>query len=281
MMEYFNFYSYLYIACALGLLISLYFLLRNKSKRTANIVLFSLLLSSFILHFLKLTSYYYQAWMPWSIITITPENLCAVSALVFPWFYISKKKTLKDYMFYMGVLSGLGATFYPMGAVGLKAFEFETVRFYYCHILIWVVPLLMVLLKLHILDYKRIIKIPFLVYLILGIILVNEVVMTGAGFVPIDYLFSSEFRNASFIFGPAAEVEILGKLFTALTPRIFMTVPVGAHAGSVYYWPIIWLIVPVYIYFCVFALLLALPFEYRSIRNDICAIKAKIKSAKT
>ena len=274
MVEYFNFYYFLYIVFALGLLFGLYFLLRNKSKKTSGIVLFGLLLSSFILHFLKLASGYYQDWMPWAIITVTPENLCAVSVLVFPWFFISKKKILKDYMFYAGVLSGFCATLYPMGAVNLNAFEFETVRFYYCHILIWVAPLLMVLLKLHTLDYKRIVKIPFLIYMALGVILVNEVVITGAGFVNMNYLYDSEVRNASFIFGPVAEVGVLGKLFTALTPKLFMTAPVGGNAGSVYYWPIIWMVIPIFVYFCVFAVLLALPFEYRNIKKDVIALKA-------
>ena len=271
MIDYFNFYCYLYIAFALGLLTGLYFLLRNKSKRTCNIVLFSLLLSSFILHFVKLAFNYYQDWMPWAIISITPENLCAVSALVFPWLYISNKKILKDYLFYMGVLSGLCATIYPMGAAGLNAFEFETVRFYYCHILIWVVPLLMVMLKLHTLDYRRILKVPFLIYLALCIILVNETVLTGAGFINADYLFSNAVRNASFIFGPSPEVSVLGKLFTALTPGVFTKVPVGANAGSVFYWPVVWMIIPVYVYFCVYAFLLALPFEHRHIRRDFFA----------
>ena len=280
MIEYFNFYCCLYIVFALGLLTGLYFLLRKKSRRTSGIVLFCLLLSSFILHFAKLAFDYYQDWMPWALVTVTPENLCAVSALVFPWLYLSNKKILKDYMFYMGILSGLCATIYPMGAVGLNAFEFETIRFFYCHILIWIVPMLMVLLKLHTLDYRRILKVPFLIYMALCIILINEVVLTGAGFTRIDNLFSNAVRNASFVFGPAPEVAVLGKLFTALTPGVFMTVPVGANAGSVYYWPVIWMVVPVYVYFCIYAFLLALPFEHRNMKKDIIALITKIKASK-
>jgi len=279
MIEYLNFYHCLYFVFALGLLAGLYFLLRNKSKTTSDIVLFCILLSSFILHFLKLTADYYQDRMPWAMTTITPENLCAVSTLVFPWFYVSKKAILRDYMFYMGVVSGLGATLYPIDAVGLNVFEFETVRFFYCHILIWVIPLLMVLLRLHTPCYKRILKVPFLAYLIMCVILVNEVILTGAGYLRPEYLYSNEIRNASFIFGPQPKVGILGKLFTALTPEVFLTIPVGENAGSVYYWPIIWLMIPSYIYFCLFSLLMVLPFEYKNIWRDIVAVKEKIKSA--
>jgi len=275
MIEYFNFYYYLYIAFALGLLIGLYFLLRNKSKKTSNIVLFSLLVSNFILHFLKLTFDVYQQWMPLAIRTITPENICAISVLVFPWFFLSRKNVLKDYMFYMGIMSGLGASVIPVDVIGHNAFYLETMRFYYSHILLWVVPLLMVMLKLHTLDYKRIVRVPFFVCFILCIILVNEVILTGAGFVHIDHLYSNEIRNAALIFGPLAELEFLGVLFTALTPELFLTVPIGPNAGATYYWPIVWLIIPSFIYFCLLAVLISLPFEYKNMKKDILYLKAK------
>jgi len=272
MVEYFNFFYFLYIAFALGLLFGLYFLLRNKSKKTSAIVLFCILFLSFILHFLKLMFSPYQEWMPQAIRTITPENICAISVLVFPWFFLSKKKILKDYMFYIGIMSGLGATIFPIDAIGKNAFEFETMRFYFSHILLWVVPLLMVLLKLHTLDYKRILKVPFLAYFVLCIILVNEIILIGAGFVHINHLFSNEIRNSALIFGPLAEVGFLSTLFTALTPNIFLTVPVGPNAGTAFYWPILWLVIPFFIYFSIVAILLALPFEYKNIRRDILAL---------
>ena len=281
MVEYFNFFYILYIVFALGLIIGLYLLLRNKSRKISAVILFGFLLSNFILHFLKLAADNYQAWMPYSIRTVTPENICAVSVLVFPWFFISGNKLLKDYMFYMGVMSGVGATVIPVDVIGRYAFEFETVRYYFSHILLWAAPLLMVLLKLHTLDYKRIVKVPFLAYLVLCVILVNEVILTGAGFVHISHLYSNEIRNSALIFGPLAAVDFIGALFVPLTPAIFTTVPVGANAGAVYYWPIVWLVIPFYIYFSIAALLFALPFEYKNIKKDISALKAKIISRKT
>ena len=277
MIQYFNFYYFLYMAFALGLLLGLYFLLRNRSKRTSNIVLFSILLSNFILHFLKLNFEPYQRWMPYAIRTVTPENICAVSVLVFPWFFLSKTKILKDYMFYLGVLSGIGATVFPIDAIGHNAFAFETIRFYYSHVILCIVPLLMVLLKLHELDYKRTPKIPFLFFATLCIILVNEIILIGAGFVHISHLFSNEIRNSALIFGPLADVGFGSMLLTALTPAIFRTVPVGANAGAVFYWPIIWLVIPMYIYFFAATVLMSLPFEYKKIKNDIVNLKTKIR----
>jgi len=279
MVEYFNFNYFLYLAFSLALLLGLYFLLRNKSKKTSTIVLFCILFFNFSLHFVKLSFGSYQEWMPYALRTITPENICVVSVLVFPWVFLSKKKMLKDYMFYVGLMSGIGATIFPIDAIGRNIFEFDTVRYYLCHIIIWVVPLLMVLLKLHTLEYKRIVKLPFLMYFVLCIILVNEVILIGAGFVHINHLFSNEIRNSALIFGPLAEIEFIGILFTHLTPNFFLTVPIGPNAGAVYYWPILWLIIPSYFYVCLTALLLSLPFEHKNIKADIYSSGLKLRSA--
>ena len=275
MVEHFNFYYFLYIAFAAGLLTALYFLLRNKSKKTSGAVLFGFLIANFILHFVKLKFYPYQGWMPYAIRTITPENLCAVSVLIFPWLFISGKKIFKDYMFYMGIMSGVGATLFPVDVIGHSAFAFETIRFYLSHILLWLIPLLMVMLKLHTLDYKRIIKVPFLVYCVMGIILINEIILIGAGFVHVGHLFSTEIRNSALIFGPLSDVEFLGALFTPLVPEVFRTVPVGVNAGAVFYWPIIWLVIPSLIYFSLAAFMLALPFEYKRVKSDILSVVKK------
>jgi len=269
MIEYFNGYYFLYLFLAAGLLAGLYLLLRNRSKRTAEVVLFCILFASFVLHFLKLAFDFYQERMPWAIRTITPENICAISVIVFPWFFLSKKAILKDYMFYLGVISGLGATVIPIDVIGLNAFEFETIRYYFAHIIIWVVPLLMVMLKLQTLDYKRVLKVPLIAYLVLCIILVNEVILTGTGFLRPEILFSNEIRNAALIFGPNPDIPFVGRMFLPLTPELFTTIPVGENAGATFYWPIVWLMIPAYIYLVIFGILLALPFEYKNINKDI------------
>ena len=277
MIEYFNGYYFLYIALTLGLAAGLYALLRGKSERVRTGVLFGLLLSNFALHFLKLTLDFYRQLMPWALTTITPENICALNVLVFPWLFLCGKPLLRDYMFYIGVVS-FGAVLWPVDVIGFGAFEAETLRYYYAHAIIAVVPLLMVLLGLHKLDYRRIVKVPLLFYLVLCIILVNEVILVGAGLVPLEWLLRYDVRNAALIFGPLPQLEPLGALLTALTPPLFLTVPAGVGAGAVYYWPIVWLVVPFFIYFCVLALLLALPFEHRRIRQDLLALRAKLKS---
>ena len=276
MIEFFNIFYYLYIAFGLILLVGLYFLLRNKSEKVQSAVLFSLLLSGFILHFLKVFADYYQQWMPIALRTLTPEAICTVSILVFPWLFLTKNALLKDYMFYMGVLGGFVATIFPVLILDFEAFEFETIRYFYHHILLWVVPTLMVILKLHTLDYKRIWKAALLAVVVLFIVFINEVILTGLGFVRADLLFSHEYRNTSLIFGPMKELGPVNDLLLAFTPSLFTTVPVGPNAGETFYWPIVWMLFPAYIYACIGAFLLALPFEYKNVKRDILALRQKI-----
>jgi len=276
MIDYLNTYYFLYLGIGFVLLVGLYFLLRNQSKKTQTIVLFSLLLGNFAMHFLKLYATSYQQWMPWAIRTVTPENICAISVLAFPWIFLSRIKILKDYMFYMGIFGGLGAMLIPVDAIGLSPFVFESVWFYICHGLIWIVPLLMVLLKLHTLDYRRIIKVPLLVYGVLGIILVNEIILIGTGLVSANTLFCPNIRNAAMIFGPLPGDFFVAEMFLLLTPEFFTTVPVGPNAGTTFYWPILWLVIPFFVYFCILAILVALPFEYKNMKKDVRIFKSKV-----
>ena len=261
MVQFFNFYYFLYLGLAVGVLIGLFLLLRNRSERTINVVLFSILMANFALHFLKLFADFYQERMPWVIRAVTPENICAVSVLIFPFFFLSKNKLLRDYIYYIGLISGIGATLFPIDVIAYNAFEFETIRYYVAHSLIWIVPLLMVMLKTHTLEYKRILRVPLIALSVLCLILINEVILTGIGLVRHDILFSYEFRNAALIFGPNPAIPFVGTMFLPLTPEIFTVIPFGENAGTTFYWPIIWMIIPAYIYFCVIAGVLALPFR--------------------
>ena len=40
-------------------------------------------------------------------------NICGANIALFPFFYFCKNRYVKDYMFYIGMLSGLIALFYP------------------------------------------------------------------------------------------------------------------------------------------------------------------------
>src|SRR5690554_353679 len=127
--EFLNLPYFAFILIAVATILGLYFLLRNKSEKTKHAVVFGLLLFNLILHFLKLTFPPYSTNPDKAMRDVWFINICAVSVLSFPIFYISKSKALKDFMFYLGVISGTLALLIPTEALGEMVWQLDLFRF--------------------------------------------------------------------------------------------------------------------------------------------------------
>ena len=107
----FNFWYFLFIALSAGGFAGLYFLLRNRSRKTVNAVLIGLMAFALVLHFMKglfppySLDYDRHLRDSWFI------NICGANIALFPFMLLTKNQYIKDYMFYIGVLSGIIAIF--------------------------------------------------------------------------------------------------------------------------------------------------------------------------
>ena len=277
--QFFNFWYFFWIALTLGIFFGLYFLLKNKSNKTKNIVLFSILAFALVLHFLKALFPPYSTDQSRLYRDIWFINICGANIFLFPFLFLTKSKTAKDYMFYIGVLSGALATILPLEPIQKadQAGEFlDIVRFYIHHAILWLVPLLMVVLKLHTLSWRRIWKVPGCLLLLLLFIMLNQIFQSELGFVGLrgDDIFEIGYKNSSYIWGPDDDI---GYLIAKFCPDIFKTIPVGEFAGQTKYWPWFWLIVPAYILIPVLSLLLVLPFDWKNFKSDVSRLKNKLK----
>ena len=277
-LEYFSTFYFVYPALCVALFFILFFVLRGRSKKTVYWVLFALLAVNFVLHFVKLAFPPYVDGLPATIRKATFENICAVSTLVFPFLMLSKKPLLWDYMFYIGVISGFAAMFAPMNIIGLGVFEFETIRFYICHGSLWIAPLLMVLLKVHTLNYRRVFKVILLYFACLFLILFNEIVLMVIGWVAPpesfegtlwDYFLSNVERNSGFIFGPPPELEEIAQFLLVLTPSFFKP---GKYIDV--YMPVLWEVVPVLIYGMIGGTAISAIWDHKRMAEDIAKVKA-------
>lgn len=125
-------------------------------------------------------------------------------------------------MYYIGILSGVGAMLIPTEALGKELLSFDILRFYYVHIVIFTAPMLMVKFGFHKLDYRRVFQLPLSFIIILVVILVNEVILIAAGFVQTDmatFLNQTE-RNSSFIFGPTKYFDNFIGLVMVFVPSL-------------------------------------------------------------
>ncbi len=270
----FNGWYFFWLLVCAGATAGLYFLLRNKSTFTQKAVLFGLLVLGVILHFTKV---YYPPYSvdearmlrdSWLI------NICAANIGLFPFFFFSKNQRIKDYMFYIGVISGLIALFYPqepMAKLDQASEQLDIIRFYFHHWMVLAVPLLMVLFGHHKLSYKRILSAPTGLLLLMLFIMLNQIFQSELGFVPLrdrtDF-FGIGYKNTSYIWGPGTN-DAIGEFFALFTPKFFKTVPVGEFAGQIKYWPWFWMIVPVYVIVTPLTFMLALVFDHKSLTEDV------------
>lgn len=277
----FNGWYFFWLAIAAGLTVGLYFLLKNKSSRTQNIVLFSLLAVGLILHFLKVYIPPYSVDEARMLRDAWFVNICSANIALFPFFYLTKSNKLKDYMFYVGVLSGLIALFYPqepMAKVDQMGETLDILRFYYHHWMVMAVPLLMVLLKKHKLSYRRILWAPTILLIVMLFIMLNQLFQSELGFIPLGNrtdFFDIAYKNTSYIWGPGVN-DAIGNFLAIFTPEFFTIVPAGPYEGQVKYWPWFWIIVPVYILVTALSFGLAMIFDHKAFVADLKLLKIKI-----
>lgn len=280
----FNGWYFFWLALAAGATVGLYFLLRRRSEKTQKLVLFGILVFGLMLHFLKVYIPPYSVDEARMLRDSWFVNICGANIALFPFLFWSKKDRVKDYMFYIGVLSGLIALFYPQEPIAKTnqlGEQLDIIRFYFHHWMVLAVPLLMVLLGHHKLSYKRVISAPTGLLLLMLFIMLNQIFQSELGYIPLrnqgDF-FGIGYKNSSYIWGPGTN-DAIGEFLALFTPKIFRTVPVGEFVGHTKYWPWFWLITPVYLLVTPLSVLIALVFDHASLVKDVQAIRQKNKKA--
>ncbi len=278
--EMFNFWYFFWLVIGVGVTVGLYFLLRKLPLKWQKIILFSLLVLGFLLHFLKAfippysvdeARWFRDSWF---------SNICAANIALFPFMFWSKSDNVKDYMFYIGLLSGLLAFVYPqepMAKVDQLSEQLDILRFYYHHWQLFAVPLLMALLKIYRPSYKRIWVAPVGLLMLMLFIILNQIFQSELGFVPLrsnQEFFAIGYKNTSYIWGPGTN-DAIGSFFALFTPKFFKTVPVGQYAGQEKYWPWFWMIVPVFVIVTPLAFLFCMIFDGKNFRKDCIDFKNK------
>lgn len=276
----FNFWYFLFLILCFGSTIGLYFLLRHKSAKTQKIVLFSILVFALVLHFLKFLYPPYSTDNARMLRDSWFVNISGANIALFPFMFLSKDKKAKDYMFYIGLISGVASILFPlepMQKANQSAEWIDIVRFYVHHNIIWSVPFLMVIFKLHTLSYKRVIFVPVYLLLNMSFVMINQLLQSELGFISLrgDDMFHITYKNSSMIWGPTGA---FGQFLGAFCPKVFKTIPVGEFAGQTKYWPLLWLLFPAFILVTPVVFLISLIFDYKNFAIDIKKLNSYFKN---
>ncbi len=295
----FNVWYFVFLVLSVGAIAGLYFALRKASPFVKDTVLFSLLALGFLLHFLK---NYIPPYADYStgVRVFTARgmrdcwfvNICGANIGLFPFLFFSKKKSVKDYMFYIGVLSGFIALMYPQEPIvkgGGKIFSvngtaqieefWDILRFYYHHWMVLAVPLLMVLLKRHTISYKGIFAAPIGLLILLLFIILNQIFQSELGFIPLpsQNFFDIHYKNSSYIWGPGTN-DAIGEFLAIFCPEFFKTVPIGEFKGQEKYWPWFWMIVPIFVLVTPLSFALSMIFDHKQFGKDVVWFVQHVKA---
>lgn len=270
-----NVWYFFYIIVSAAVIVAGYFPFRKASDKAKFYYVLALSFINLAVHFLKMLLPEYQADYPMSWRKCTFENICAVSVLIYPFVLLSKSDTAKDYVVFLGMIGGAAAIFVPTGAWGYAPFRLESIRFYLSHVLLFMQAFYTLVYGVHRPHYKRFWRAPISLFIVLGVIALNELVLRAAGFTVStleDMIADPSERNSVYIFGLTAEME--GKLgfLTALVPE-FMKHGFGYRTGD-YYWPWVWLFCPLMVYGEILAHAIGFIWGWKDLKNDIEMKKA-------
>ena len=254
--EKFNYYYLAGIGAMLLLTLILGLILKGKDNSVQKKILLVVAFLGFAAHFSKLLLPEYKELWPLSIKYVTFDSIRSVGVILFPFILLGNNKFAKDYMFYMGIICSLAAIAYPLDVFGKELTDVNVIMYYVINTITFMVPLYMVLCGLHSIDLKRILFLPVSFLLVLSLILVNEIILMEMGFVNVRngmFLYPN-YRDDSFVFGPRSELaEFTQKFIDPLVPKPFKTIMVGTYKDAIKYTPVLWLLVPSFIYLTVAA----------------------------
>ena len=182
---------------------AVYIILRNKPKNVQRGAIYGLVVLNFIFHFASPLI----LWDDWKnqVIRMFLINICAVLVFFGPLIFWAQDKFLKPGYIYACILAGTLVNFYPSEVTGLSPFDFQVIRFYVQHILIFMVGVLTVALGHIRLRTRDIWTLPVFMFFAILMVVANTAILDVWGLIG-----NMRNWNIAFQWGPAGIYSMVG-----------------------------------------------------------------------
>ena len=288
-----NFWYFFFMAMLAALWFILDRMCKAKGKAWTDRFVLVLVWLNFALHILKQFFPAYRREWPDGLADSLFPNLCAALILLSPFIVMWGGKIWKDYVYYLGVISGLLVFILPTGAMRYNDFPggihnpdyvIETLRFYACHTILVLAGYLMVARGSHQLDYHRIKWIP-LTFLSFFALVGLHAILWGPVFklakFPHEWLGENgvlynlnngnNISNQSMVFGPQPAID---PVVRTIARYIFIPgLQVYYVDGVMHFTPILWMAPILLILIAILGPIMTYPFDKLDMRRDFLGFK--------
>ena len=269
MIKQFNNYHLILFGSIMGafILMTLALFFLRRFKKTTYIIILTTLVTCLVLHFLRVFMPNEKETFRTAISFVAPATVCAISAIIFPFVFMSKSKFWKDYMFFVGPVTALMAMVVPIAQYDTKAMAFDTFRFFITHAIIAMMPIAMVICGHHKIKWNAFWVAPVGLLIVGCVIITNDIILISTGVLDgeiarymegcedgtrtvMGYLLSPEYRNTIMFYGPNPVVGgLMERICNWATPEFMRTAPfnnatLGVAKGERMYWPLVWMLIP-------------------------------------
>ncbi len=218
-------------------------------------------------HLLKTVIYPQYSGLGFTALS-TAYNMCAFLILASPIALFCKSGLFREFIFYVGTAAGILALLLPYWNIGDYAFEWEVIRFFICHALLFSTSLLPLVLGLHKPSYKNFYKFGLCFLFTLVFILINDAICVICGIYPgVEGLPLAEALykiNPVWTFYAADAFSWINIVVKYLSPSAF----VGNNLTGMNI-PVLWYAVPVYILITLIAFPICALADRKRFKEDV------------
>ncbi len=252
----------------------LYLIFRKTGIRTKTTVVFIVALLNTLQHLFKMYIYP-QYYGDTFLARGTAYNMCAFLILASPIVLLIGSQLWQNFFFYIGSIAGYISicVTYWLG----EPLE-EQLRFVICHGLLFVSSFLPFLFGIYKVNYRKCWRLPFVFYMILMILIVNDTVVYMLAYTeqtrPSDLLTYLIAQNPCWAMGPPVNYPFVEALVAPFTPSIFLASEGGVTT------PILWFAIPLFILITVVGFLLGIILDNKGFKKDMQNLRSKFSRKK-